>query len=485
MNKLASRLVSLRTALTLCLVLGVIPKAFTAPEPPPTNAPLAEPLAETRRVEEEIRKLNATPIGKEIAALNARVRTLLDAQNKERLLLEQQSESLHQTEAYREYEKKLRELEQQRSAKWEAERRTIAEAARLLYAARHEELLKRATTDLSMAKRLGFDVLTYPRVDGSTSTHPLSVIIASRLLGTPYEWIYPEPTGNPWGSRSSLPAGLFLSSTRLGAGAIWRGGESCEFSLAASRVVAKPPRPGQDRVAIMINSLLATSSSTHDAYVNLIEGKCDLNLTARPPSEDEAKLAHDKGVKIELRPIARDALVFIVNRKNQIKTIGSRQIPLIYEGKIKTWAELGGDAQEIWALWRERNSGSRELFDALVTKGQSLPEPKEPRARELLFSSSMAGPYNRVTREPQSLGYSVYYYERYMALSPYTQIVAIDGVEPTAETIASGKYPYTCGVYAAYRPDEPVTSPAMKLLTWLVSPEGQAIIRESGYVPVK
>jgi hypothetical protein len=117
MNKLASRLVLLRTALTLCLVLAVIPKAFTAPEPPPTNAPLAEPLAETQRVEEEIRKLNATPIGKEIAALNARVRTLYDAQNKERALLEQQSESLHQTEAYRDYEKKLRELEQQRSAK--------------------------------------------------------------------------------------------------------------------------------------------------------------------------------------------------------------------------------------------------------------------------------------------------------------------------------------------------------------------------------
>jgi phosphate transport system substrate-binding protein len=72
-----------------------------------------------------------------------------------------------------------------------------------------------------------------------------------------------------------------------------------------------------------------------------------------------------------------------------------------------------------------------------------------------------------------------------MALSPYTRTVAIDGVEPNDDTIASGKYPYTAEVYAAYRGNESTNSPAMKLLGWLVSPEGQAVVRESGYVPAK
>jgi phosphate transport system substrate-binding protein len=71
-----------------------------------------------------------------------------------------------------------------------------------------------------------------------------------------------------------------------------------------------------------------------------------------------------------------------------------------------------------------------------------------------------------------------------MALSPYTRTVAIDGVEPTADTIASGKYPYACDVLAAYREDQALESPAMKLLHWLLSPEGQAVVRESGYVPI-
>jgi phosphate transport system substrate-binding protein len=71
-----------------------------------------------------------------------------------------------------------------------------------------------------------------------------------------------------------------------------------------------------------------------------------------------------------------------------------------------------------------------------------------------------------------------------MALSPYTRTVAIDGVEPTADTIASSKYPFVCDVFAAYREDQAPESPAMKLLHWLLSPEGQAVVRESGYVPI-
>ena len=72
-----------------------------------------------------------------------------------------------------------------------------------------------------------------------------------------------------------------------------------------------------------------------------------------------------------------------------------------------------------------------------------------------------------------------------MALSPYTRTLAIDGVEPGPDSIASGKYPYTSEVFAAYRADQPPDSAAMKLLHWLLSSEGQSVVRESGYVPIK
>lgn len=419
-----------------------------------------------------------TPVGRQIADIERKFSAATENVAKARQELQQQYFQLERTEAYEEYQKQRQALEEKRDTEWSRERKAMADAARNLYSARHEELKKLAARETPHAQELGLDAFTFPRLDGSTSTHPLSVIVASRVLGTPYEWIYPEPTGSPWRPHPTLPADLFLFDENEYFPPL----EKAEFALAASRVVAKPAKAGHDRLAIMINSLLAISTSTHDAYTNLVEGKCDLNLAARAPSDDELALAKKKGVRLELRPIARDALVFIVNHRNSVKSITRQELVEIYQGKLRSWAQLGGAATNIVPLWRERNSGSRELFDALIAKGQRL---AEPAWNADLFSNSMAGPFNRVTHDVNSLGYSVYYYEHFMALSPYTRTVAIDGIEPSAESIASGKYPLTADVYAAYRAGEPPNSPGMILLAWLLSAEGQAVVRESGYVPVK
>jgi phosphate transport system substrate-binding protein len=299
-------------------------------------------------------------------------------------------------------------------------------------------------------------------------------VIACRVLGVPYAWIYPEPTGHPWRNQPDVSE-FFLSTAA-------RGYEprNYEFLLATLRVVAKPAAKDQERTAIMINSLLAASTSTHDAYVNLVEGRSDLNLAARPPSESELKLAKEKGVTIKLEPVARDAFVIIVNRKNPVQGLTRQQVREMYEEKITNWKAVGGDDGKIRPFRRERDSGSRELFDALVMQGQTLSEDK--RFRDL-YANSMGGPFSQVTQQHEGVGYSIYYYEHFMAASPFTRTLAIDGVEPTAESIASGKYPWVTRIYVAYRDGEDKNSPGMKLLRWLSSPEGQAVVRESGYVP--
>ena len=71
-----------------------------------------------------------------------------------------------------------------------------------------------------------------------------------------------------------------------------------------------------------------------------------------------------------------------------------------------------------------------------------------------------------------------------MAGSPYTRTIAVDGVRPTAETIRSGAYPYVAVVVVGIRADAPADSPPRRLRDWLLSPEGQKIVAESGYVPL-
>lgn len=428
----------------------------------------------TEAVGEELRQLEQTPAVVEYRRISGQIDEIQQEQQKRADALHKKLREIRESDAFKEYAGKREALEGRRSNEWELERRAMAEAARKIYSERHAEIRGVAKAELAQAAKLGFDALTYPQVDGSTSTGPLSVIVACRVLNVPYEWIYPEPTGHPWRNQPDVSAYLLPMAATS-----YRRGEY-ELSLAALRVVAKPDRREQERVAMMINSLLAASTSTHDAYVNLIEAKSDLSLVARAASESERKLAEQKGVTLKLEPIARDAFVLLVNRKNPLRNLTRQQVREIYEEKIADWKDVGGAEGKIRPFRREPDSGSRELFDALVMQGQALPEGARFAP---LYADSMGGPFSQLTRQAEGLAYSVYYYEHFMAASPFTQTIAIDGVEPTPESIASGHYPWVTPVYAAYRDGEPPDSAGRKLLEWLLSPEGQAVVRESGYVP--
>ncbi len=136
-------------------------------------------------------------------------------------------------------------------------------------------------------------------------------------------------------------------------------------------------------------------------------------------------------------------------------------------------------ATKIHALQRNANSGSQELFLSLVMQGE-VPDV----SRSDSITDSMMGPFNRIAMDPDALGFTVWYYDRYMALLPEVRTLAIDGVHPTPENLASGAYPLVTHVYAAVRADEPADGTARQLRDWLLTPAGQAVVAESGYLPL-
>ena len=103
---------------------------------------------------------------------------------------------------------------------------------------------------------------------------------------------------------------------------------------------------------------------------------------------------------------------------------------------------------------------------------------------DITITGSMLGPFNAIQYEERGVGYSYHYYERYMAPVPEVETMAIEGVEPTSETIASGRYPLATFVYLVHRSDLSTASAATRLRNWLLTPAGQAVVAESGYVPV-
>lgn len=360
-------------------------------------------------------------------------------------------------------------LIEERSEAEEAMRAEVKRLNELIFGQRQEELRKRAPAAVTQGRALGFGVLNYPRVDGSTSAHPLGVLLACRLLGANYEWTNLGPSAGPL---APYP-GLF----------VLRGSYTPSSYFVQYAIQARTEPPSAARRGRIINELIVVHNGTHVAYENVIKGNADFALTARRPSESELKLAAERDVTLDAQPVALDAFVFIVNRDNPVRSLSTEQLINIFTHDITNWSAVGGDDKPITTFRRNRDSGSEELFRDVFLKGRRLDDIEAATRRELI-ASGMMGPYHQLTENERGIGYSVYYYEHFMSASPYTRTLAVAGVRPTSDTIRSGEYPYVTKVYAVIRKDTPTDAPARRLRDWLLSPEGQAVVEESGYVPL-
>jgi ABC-type phosphate transport system substrate-binding protein len=448
---------------------------------------------EIQKLEAEIERLRTSPEApqgwKERMQLEDKLEALRHKRWQEDTPLRTRLVELRQMPEVAEWQDSINELGRRVRELQDLDRRLTLDAGVRLFHVRHAELAKRAPQTPELRK-LGFDVLSYPRIDGSTSTQPLAVLITSRYFDVPYEWvsrgqsrprIQPESEGDPFNPDLVLP-GMWPEPEA----------ELFEFTLQA-RLGATT----NQRLALVINKLLATNASTHQAYLNLIEGRSDIGLLARRPSPAELKVARAKKVELQVTPCALDALVFLVHRDNPIRSLTPRQIRDIYSGKVNRWEDVGGSGGAITAYQREENSGSQQLMKELVMKGLPFKPPpygdKDERADDLrdrildppqLIGRKMTSPFLSLTHDEKGLGYSVDYYERYMSGSPRTRTIAVDGIEPNPKTIGERTYPLVSEVFVVTRQGPAGNAPAARLRAWLLSPEGQSVVAASGYVPV-
>ena len=106
-------------------------------------------------------------------------------------------------------------------------------------------------------------------------------------------------------------------------------------------------------------------------------------------------------------------------------------------------------------------------------------------ARSLSVTFLMIGPFNALPTDRQGIGYTPYYYERYMSNTPHVKIIAFNNLMPTHETISNGTYPIITEVVLAYLSDVPRESHTARIRDWLLTSEGQRIVAESGYISLK
>ncbi|MDF2590023.1 MAG: ABC-type phosphate transport system periplasmic component-like protein [Anaerocolumna sp.] len=223
-------------------------------------------------------------------------------------------------------------------------------------------------------------------------------------------------------------------------------------------------------------------TKTTNSYLSLIDGKVDL-LIVYEPSQAVYDALETSEVKLNMKPIGKDALVFLANEANPVSSLTSDELIKIYNGTITNWSKVGGSDKEIIAFQRPEDSGSQTLMKKLVMKDIKMMEaPKNMRPIEM---DDIIVTLANYSNDSNALGYSVYYYTNNMFSQPGLRYMAINDVLPTKDTIQDNTYPYVNEFYAVIREDEPIDSNAHKIFDWLSSFEGQTLVDKLGYVPIK
>lgn len=203
--------------------------------------------------------------------------------------------------------------------------------------------------------------------------------------------------------------------------------------------------------------------NTKGAYKAVVDGDADLIFCAAP-SEGQLEYAAQQGVELELVPIGREGFVFLVNKNNPVDSLTQEQLRSIFAGTYTNWNEAGGPDRLINPLSRQEGSGSQTRMERFM---DGTPMDKSPLA---IFGAS--------------IGFSFRYYVEGIVQNGDVKMLAVDGVYPSAESIRDGSYPLTGTIYAIYRKND-ANENIQLLLDWILSPEGQQLIEQSGYVALE
>ncbi|MEI8395744.1 MAG: substrate-binding domain-containing protein [Rhodospirillaceae bacterium] len=211
------------------------------------------------------------------------------------------------------------------------------------------------------------------------------------------------------------------------------------------------------------------STGTAGALRDIRSGAASLARVGRQLRDDE------RGREIEFISLGRDAVVFVAGAAVTVTSITSAQATAAYLGEVTDWRALGGPPGPIRAIGREATDASRLALSRYIKNFETIAFDEtvklvhlDPQMIELL------------DRYPTSLGFL----NRSALFACKTKVVplALDGAAPTAENIASGRYPLFLEFGLIHRVND-LTPAGQAFIAFIQSPAGATILRDHGVIP--
>ncbi len=258
----------------------------------------------------------------------------------------------------------------------------------------------------------------------------------------------------------------------------------CCFSVQAQRI------KGSDTVLPLTQELSERYLREHpSSEIVVTGGGSGVGLAALPENTTDIAMASRRikfgekmkfaqiGLTVSEVIVAYDALAVVVNPTNPVDRLTREQLEAIFRGKITNWKEVGGDDRKIVVYSRETSSGTYEFFKESVLSNKNY-------MSSILSMPATGAIIQSVRQTKGAIGYIGLAY-----LNPYVKALAIsyDGGNhyalPSVENAFDGSYPVVRPLYYYY--DAKKEAQVAPFISYILSQEGQKLVREEGFVPVK
>jgi phosphate transport system substrate-binding protein len=208
------------------------------------------------------------------------------------------------------------------------------------------------------------------------------------------------------------------------------------------------------------------------------EKSVDIGMSSRELSATEIT----KYPQLFKTVVAKDGIAIIVNPANEVKVISAQTAADIYTGKITKWSQVfGGNVpntnNQIVVIGRDSASGTRTFFD---TDPTGILHGAAP-AKSMLEKNSNGAVTQTIAQTPGAIGYvSIGFVDKSVKALPIWWNDPNKAVSPTKENVLDKSYPINRELFM-FTNGQP-TGLAKDYIDFILSPAGQKIVDEEGYV---